>query len=95
MSSDESEDERIIFVQFQMENEELQILTFQEVSELDILLDYDLVRKKILLRFGFIASGKDKIRLTIKNFYGKSQGVSIPIMNPKNWTVLVTDMLQR
>lgn len=56
-------------------------------------MDYDLVCKRVLHSYRFIASGRQNIRLAITNFYGTTKTASIPIFNPKNWTTLVADML--
>jgi|JI9StandDraft_1071089.scaffolds.fasta_scaffold186961_2 hypothetical protein len=75
--------------------QEDQVLTFDPDPETDILLDYDQICKKILQTYKFIASGKHHIRLTLLNFYGRQQKVSIPIFVPKNWTTMIVDMLER
>ena len=45
--------------------------------------------------YKFISSCKKNIKLVILNFWGKANHVKIPILNPKNWSTLVHDMLQR
>lgn len=60
-----------------------------------MILDYSFVCKKVLQGYGYLTSGKNKIRLTILNFYGNQKSIGIPIYNPKNWTTLVADMLER
>ena len=72
-----------------------QCLAFNQDPEADILLDYGQVCKKVLQEFKFVASGKHNIRLTLLNFYGKKMTVPIPIYNPKNWTLMIADMLER
>jgi len=45
--------------------------------------------------YKFISSCKKNVKLVILNFWGNTNHVKIPIINPKNWSTLVHDMLQR
>ena len=45
--------------------------------------------------YKFISSCRKNIKLEILNFWGNANKVKIPILSPKNWSMLVHDMLQR
>jgi hypothetical protein len=59
-----------------------------------VLFDYDKMRKRILHEYKYVASGKDKVKIFITNFYSHTS-ISIPVYNRKNYTYLINDMIGR
>lgn len=71
MKDSNTYEESKVTITVQMEDRPIETLELAEDKEIDVLLDYDTICKRILQTYKFITSGKQNIRVIINNFYGK------------------------